>query len=199
MFEIRKRVYFIYFGITYTFSNQDVINIFTNSDRNPNGVTTGESGGNPSMAYVSSQDRGYGFRSITGAEDEGWDLSPNMNHADRPYGFDFYDWGATVDAVTTDPSYHNFSCSKCHNPHASRLPRLMISNCLDTNHNTWDTKAGVDMIPATALQILGIALTSVLITATCRSPIQPRLRTATGLLIRTRLLSPTRPGLAGIM
>ncbi|TLM60953.1 MAG: CxxxxCH/CxxCH domain-containing protein, partial [Deltaproteobacteria bacterium] len=35
-------------------------------------------------------------------------------------------------------NYHNFTCSKCHNPHASRLPKLMITNCLDTNHNTWE-------------------------------------------------------------
>lgn len=35
-------------------------------------------------------------------------------------------------------NYHTFTCSKCHNPHASRLPKLMITNCLDTNHNDWD-------------------------------------------------------------
>ncbi|MEW6487608.1 MAG: CxxxxCH/CxxCH domain-containing protein [Thermodesulfobacteriota bacterium] len=34
--------------------------------------------------------------------------------------------------------YHTFNCGKCHNPHASRLPKLLITNCLDTNHNTWD-------------------------------------------------------------
>ncbi|MBW6510959.1 MAG: CxxxxCH/CxxCH domain-containing protein [Desulfuromonadaceae bacterium] len=49
-----------------------------------------------------------------------------------------YDWGVTVDAATTDKWYHQFSCSKCHNPHASRLPKLMITNCLDITHNTWD-------------------------------------------------------------
>jgi predicted CxxxxCH...CXXCH cytochrome family protein len=49
-----------------------------------------------------------------------------------------YDWGVTVDATTVDKNYHQFSCSKCHNPHASRLPKLMITNCLDISHNTWD-------------------------------------------------------------
>ncbi|MSN26307.1 MAG: CxxxxCH/CxxCH domain-containing protein [Geobacter sp.] len=29
---------------------------------------------------------------------------------------------------------HNYSCSKCHAPHNANLPRLMISNCLDSNH-----------------------------------------------------------------
>ncbi len=56
----------------------------------------------------------------------------------RGYAFNQYNWGATVDAGTTDQMYHQFSCSKCHNPHASRLPKLMITNCLDIRHNTWD-------------------------------------------------------------
>ncbi|NJC88033.1 MAG: CxxxxCH/CxxCH domain-containing protein [Desulfuromonas sp.] len=48
-------------------------------------------------------------------------------------------WGTiTIDAATVNSQYHKFSCSKCHNPHASRLPKLMITNCLDTKHNTWD-------------------------------------------------------------
>ncbi|MDF1526276.1 MAG: hypothetical protein P1S59_08420 [bacterium] len=47
-------------------------------------------------------------------------------------------WNLTVDSSTTQDNYHNFPCSKCHNPHASRLPRLMITNCLDVSHNTWD-------------------------------------------------------------
>jgi len=29
---------------------------------------------------------------------------------------------------------HNYSCSKCHTPHNSRLPRLMVTNCLDKMH-----------------------------------------------------------------
>lgn len=49
-----------------------------------------------------------------------------------------FDWGVVVDNTTTDVWYHQFSCSKCHNPHASRLPKLMITNCLDVRHNTWD-------------------------------------------------------------
>jgi hypothetical protein len=44
----------------------------------------------------------------------------------------------TVDDSTYDNNFHNFPCSKCHSPHASRLPRLMITNCLDVNHNAWD-------------------------------------------------------------
>ena len=29
---------------------------------------------------------------------------------------------------------HNFTCSKCHAPHNSRLPRLMVTNCLNKMH-----------------------------------------------------------------
>ncbi|WP_246559330.1 CxxxxCH/CxxCH domain c-type cytochrome [Citrifermentans pelophilum] len=29
---------------------------------------------------------------------------------------------------------HTFTCSKCHAPHTSELPRLMVTNCLDFNH-----------------------------------------------------------------
>ena len=50
--------------------------------------------------------------------------------------------GGSTDTETANydaqANYHTFSCAKCHNPHASRLPKLMITNCLDTNHNTWD-------------------------------------------------------------
>jgi hypothetical protein len=35
-------------------------------------------------------------------------------------------WGSNVK--------HNYPCSKCHAPHNSRLPRLMVTNCLDTKH-----------------------------------------------------------------
>jgi len=46
--------------------------------------------------------------------------------------------GLVVDTGTAQNNFHNFPCSKCHDPHASRLPRLMVTNCLDINHNTWD-------------------------------------------------------------
>ncbi|MDP2402060.1 MAG: hypothetical protein Q8M66_08780, partial [Actinomycetota bacterium] len=125
-------------------------NIFRNSDRSATAIVTGRNGaGNPTMAYLNAVgDRGYGFRSTAGDPD-GWNLNPDMNLNERPYGFNFYNWGATVDNTTSDLLYHKFSCSKCHNPHASRLPRLLITNCLDTKHNTWDNvRAGINALPA---------------------------------------------------
>ncbi|GAB7026999.1 CxxxxCH/CxxCH domain c-type cytochrome [Geotalea toluenoxydans] len=35
-------------------------------------------------------------------------------------------WGANTE--------HSFTCSKCHQPHSSGLPRLMVTNCLDYQH-----------------------------------------------------------------
>jgi predicted CxxxxCH...CXXCH cytochrome family protein len=35
-------------------------------------------------------------------------------------------WGANAK--------HSYSCSKCHTPHNSRLPRLMVTNCLNYRH-----------------------------------------------------------------
>jgi hypothetical protein len=34
-------------------------------------------------------------------------------------------------AGNIETGYHKYPCSKCHTPHAARLPRLMRSNCLD--------------------------------------------------------------------
>lgn len=91
---------------------------------------------NPAMAFMGANDPGdagfFGFRSIRAAA---W--HPQTLNG-RPRVYNYYDWGATIDASTIDDQYHHFSCSKCHNPHAARLPRLMINNCLDTRHNTWD-------------------------------------------------------------
>jgi len=52
------------------------------------------------------------------------------------YAYNTYNWGISATGVIK--GYHAFSCSKCHTPHASRLPKLMITNCLDTRQNEWD-------------------------------------------------------------
>jgi len=98
----------------------------------------------PSMGYVSQMDsgdlvaEGHGYR---GTQDVGGytgGYTPYTEPDGRAYAFLDYDWGASVDNVSTDVTFHQFSCSKCHSPHASRLPKLMITNCLDIRHNTWD-------------------------------------------------------------
>ncbi|WP_305042336.1 CxxxxCH/CxxCH domain c-type cytochrome [Geoalkalibacter sp.] len=38
---------------------------------------------------------------------------------------------------------HDFTCSKCHSPHASGLPALLITNCLDANVSNWSAAGGL--------------------------------------------------------
>ncbi len=130
-------------------------NIFTMADRMPSWqayADDGEQGGNPVMAYQNARfvDKGsftnaWG-QGMRGKDGTAFQYQPYVDTGTRGYNYQYYNWGATVvvENGTTmedsgiDTGYHQFTCSKCHNPHASRLPRLMITNCLDTNHNTWD-------------------------------------------------------------
>ena len=115
------------------------------------------------MGYVNhlSIGLGYGFRGVDG---RAFRLLPGMDgqlESDdtRPYGARHYQWGAVVDETTTETQFHQFSCSKCHNPHASRLPRLMITNCLDTSHNTWDDpRSGMNAVDVTNTNRRGVTL-----------------------------------------
>jgi predicted CXXCH cytochrome family protein len=81
---------------------------------------------------------GYGYRSLQTGTGK---YTPSIVDKSQPFLADFK-WGVSVDQSTVDIGYHAFTCSKCHNPHASRLPKLMITNCLDTRHNTWDENKG---------------------------------------------------------
>ena len=106
------------------------------------------SSGNPAMgqanalqvssAGATTEHRGDGMRSNYTWGWQPFFASPDVTPtADFPYVI--FDWGVTQDSTgTINKGYHAFSCSKCHNPHASRLPKLMITNCLDTKQNTWD-------------------------------------------------------------
>ena len=104
----------------------------------------------PLMAYQNldytssneSEARG-GFR----AKDNGygWGIDPGIKarYTAASFGWSGLDLSDnSTGSGTGQLQYHQFSCSKCHNPHASRLPRLMITNCLDTSHNTWDDSIG---------------------------------------------------------
>ena len=151
-------------------------NIFSTMNRNNSDSTanlaytgTGSHNLQPVMAYVNANGEwggsdgndAYGYRGFNknGTYPIG-SLLPQIGDGidSTPYAYSGYTWGARIeidmDATDgdgadsfTDTQYHQFSCSKCHNPHASRLPRLMISNCLDTKNNTWDDD--YQIIPAT--------------------------------------------------
>ena len=83
-----------------------------------------------------ADDYGYAYRNINGTNG----MTPGV--ADKPRAYTLFTWGVNVaDTGFLDTGYHAFSCSKCHNPHASRLPKLLLTNCLDTRHNTWQSTA----------------------------------------------------------
>ena len=70
------------------------------------------------------------------------------NSGGWPRNFNFTDnWG--VDFATqkvlggTQTGYHQFTCSKCHSPHAGRLPRMMRTNCLDNGSSGINFKESV--------------------------------------------------------
>jgi len=111
------------------------------------GVTTNTSD-NPLMHYQGTSTPGnqsgsHGFR---GSVSSGLRYTPYAGEYStggtytRPYGYNQDEWVVDETGATKENQYHKFSCSKCHNPHASRLPKLMITNCLDTVHNTWDNQ-----------------------------------------------------------
>jgi len=93
----------------------------------------------PNMGYMIQYGyEGHGYRGAESGTTYNGSYTPATNPAARAYAFNAFDWGVSVDASTIDVGFHAFSCSKCHNPHASRLPKLMITNCLDVKQNTWD-------------------------------------------------------------
>jgi hypothetical protein len=116
-------------------NNGGTNNIFRNSLRNGDGTWNGGMW----MGAVNSirRDTGKDYAGSLRNEDYGDGLT-NPQVANNPRAWQGFYWGVTVDDTTVDDTFHNFTCSKCHNPHASWLPRLMITNCLDVEHNTWD-------------------------------------------------------------
>lgn len=106
-------------------------------------------GNNPYQHFdgmVEPADNGsWGFRTqnSNGARYQPYLTGPSSD-PDRPWLYNRDEWGVDERGTTTQANYHQFSCSKCHNPHASRLPALMITNCLDTKRNTWDNSYQVN-------------------------------------------------------
>jgi hypothetical protein len=54
-------------------------------------------------------------------------------------GADYATWYGGTTPVT---NAHRFSCSKCHSPHATGLPGLLITNCMDKGLATWSANTG---------------------------------------------------------
>jgi predicted CxxxxCH...CXXCH cytochrome family protein len=66
----------------------------------------------------------------------GW-YSTNIADQTRPAG-DYNTWYGT--GLVNNA--HKFPCSKCHSPHATGLPALLITNCLDRNQASWSANSG---------------------------------------------------------
>ncbi len=118
---------------------QNVANIFDYSHGRQSNIGTGA--GSPNYGVVANMadqamkgTTGYHYRGSNGSNTYLAPIAP----INTRYAMNSYNWGASVNGSTVNSSYHKFMCSKCHNPHASRLPKLLITNCLDVRHNTWD-------------------------------------------------------------
>jgi hypothetical protein len=127
-----------YFSASYN-DNSAARNIFRESDRQA-ALTRFD----PGFAYQNTDagtmgDSGKGWMGGLRNKDFDTGIAVPPTVGGR-YGYQAgnFEWGVTIDDATVDVDYHQFTCSKCHTPHASRLPRLMITNCLDTSVNTWD-------------------------------------------------------------
>lgn len=59
---------------------------------------------------------------------------------------------ASIGTNGTTARAHDFSCSKCHSPHATGLPALLATNCLDFKASNWARTAnnGVVLGPTTS-------------------------------------------------
>jgi hypothetical protein len=61
-----------------------------------------------------------------------------------------YRWGYPPnDPTSAQTSYHQYSCSKCHTPHAARLERLLVTNCLDVGSSTTQARHSSYVWPQT--------------------------------------------------
>jgi predicted CxxxxCH...CXXCH cytochrome family protein len=123
-------------------------NIYTATDRG--GGSTNNYNGH--MGYWNYREPGDGGGGMRGGDGDSFNITPGVDgYGNEPCANDGgscnggtyeSDWdnlrAFDVTGATNNSGYHTFSCSKCHNPHASRLPKLMITNCLDTKHNSWD-------------------------------------------------------------
>jgi len=70
-------------------------------------------------------------------------------------------WATTQSASDKNfnNTVHSFTCSKCHAPHNAKLPRLMVSNCLDYNHRGRVGSGGTVAATASVDNASGLATT----------------------------------------
>ena len=75
--------------------------------------------------------RMHGLQSGNAGQSSPWGVASSGSYVAR----NGFTWGVDLHNGTKQ-AYHQFSCSKCHTPHASSLPRLLTSNCIDVGTST---------------------------------------------------------------
>ena len=53
---------------------------------------------------------------------------------------------ASTNGTNVSNKVHAYTCAKCHAPHVSRLPRLLVTNCLDQRHIGQNVSAGINSV-----------------------------------------------------
>lgn len=88
---------------------------------------------------------GYGqnlFATGTGGERQGGD---GGTLDARTYSHNVaFSYGVNPITAAAQTGYHQFPCSKCHNPHASLLPALMRTNCLNTAKSSFEWRMAAE-------------------------------------------------------
>jgi predicted CxxxxCH...CXXCH cytochrome family protein len=136
-----------------------------NSTNNPYMHGYSASGTRTCMAYVT----GYS---------SGWDSHWNYNWQGFPR--------TTNDMAAASTAVHQFPCSKCHTPHASDLPKLMTTNCIDVGTSTTTRKLhgtqAAWLYPSYTGVIPGIggSTTNAAVTTTCHNVIKTNTTTGGG-------------------
>lgn len=169
------------------------VNLFTSAKRHQTAWSpysgNGTQRGNPVMAYRNARSYNKGAwvtslwaQGLRGTDSTAFRYPPRVDTATRQYNYGVYSWGATVVSENAngtmtdsgiDSSFHQFTCSKCHNPHASRLPRLLITNCLDTSHNTWDDSYLTPNEPLLSVENRSVTLSQVTSAQNCHRLADP--------------------------
>jgi len=96
--------------------------------------TTGGGGAGEKITHTDTEFGGLCLRCHPKAQIKpntaGWNTWMNMQRVHNTV----QGWG-TLTALNANNKVHGYVCSKCHTPHSSCLPKLMITNCLDNSNH----------------------------------------------------------------
>ncbi len=92
--------------------------------------------------FRSPMNKAHKTASPTGPSNTGWYGGTDNT---QTAGTQYSTWYSTS-GIGNDNSgsgrAHSFTCSKCHSPHATGLPALLLTNCLDKSLASWSAEGG---------------------------------------------------------